>query len=130
MGGSGLYRQLTVTVEALFAELGYDGCRQLREALRLRMAEHRQSIADERRAAGLSRPRSARKATRDGDTAQLMGPGFVSETGIQRSKAVEKWAPHLVQEMLAGNLTTWAAYQQAIWIRDQAALAAAGVKTA
>jgi hypothetical protein len=81
-------------------------------------------VADERRAAGLSRPRSARKPTLSGKTAQAMGPGFASETGITRSRAVQKWAPHLVPEVLAGKLTTWAAYQQALRIRDQAVLSA------
>jgi hypothetical protein len=124
MTASGSDRQLTVKAEHLFAELGYDGCRELREALRMRMAAHRRMVSEERRAVGLVRPRSARKPTTAGKASQALGKGFASETGIQRSKAVQRWAPHLLPEVLAGNLTTWAAYSEAIRLRDQAAVRA------
>jgi len=114
-------RRLTVELAAqLFADLGYDGCRELREAIRLRMAEHRQMVAAEREAAGLARPRSRRGATSAAQAAHLTGG--CSEAGVTRSKAIKRWAPHLVPAIMAGEISTWAAYQQAIRLRDQAAM--------
>lgn len=113
-------RQLTVELAAqLFADLGYDGCRELREAIRLRMAEHRQMVAAEREAAGLARPRSRRRATPQAAAAAIMQ---ISESSMERCKAVERWAPHLLPAVAAGEVSTWAAYQQAVRLRDQAAL--------
>ena len=112
--------QLTVTAEALFAELGYDGCRDLREALRVRMAEHRQAVADERRAAGLSRPRSDRQPTKSELSAAVAGG--TSEATVRRMAVVKRWAPHLVPDVLDGTVSVWAAYRQALAIRDSAAV--------
>lgn len=113
--------QLTVELAAeLFAELGYDGCRNLREQIRLRMAAHRQMVAAEREASGMTRPRSKRRATTAARVAQLTGG--CSESSVQRSDAIEKWAPHLLPAVMAGDLSVWAAYQQAIRLRDLAAL--------
>ena len=113
--------QLTVELaEELFAQLGYDGCRDLREQIRLRMAAHRQMVAAERETAGMARPRSQRRATTAARAAQLTDGG--SESSVQRAGAIEKYAPHLLPAVMAGDLSLWAAYQQAIRLRDLAAL--------
>ena len=113
-------RQSELAAE-LWAQLGYEGCRDLREALRHCMADHRAAIADERRAAGLTRPRSARKPTTAARAAEIAGG---SEASTSRAKVVEQWTPHLVAEVMAGNLSVWAAYKQAIKVRDSAAIQA------
>ena len=109
----------------LWARLGYDGCRELREALRLRMAEHRATVAEARREAGLSRPRATRKPTTKQQAAAAMGAGFASESTMQRVAAIERHAPHLLPQVAAGELKVWAAYRKAIRTRDAAAITAA-----
>lgn len=119
--------RLAALAADLWADLGYDGCRELREVLRARMAEHRAAIAEARREAGLSRPRSTRKPTRSQQTAATMaamGLGF-SETSVQRIAAVRRYAPELEARVGAGSLSVWAAYREAVRIRDAAALEAA-----
>ena len=103
----------------LWAGLGYEGCRQLREALRIRMAEHRAVAAAARRDAGLSRPRSTRKPSLAQQAAVLSGG---SETGVGRAKAGERYAPHLVPSVMGGTMNLWPAYREAMRIRDAAAM--------
>ena len=113
--------QSTVELAAeLFAQLGYDGCRDLREQMRLRMAAHRQMVAAEREANGMTRPRSQRRLTKSAQAAQLIGG--CSESSLDRSKAIEKWAPHLLPAVAAGDVSLWAAYKQATQLRDQASI--------
>jgi hypothetical protein len=109
----------------LWRDLGYDGCRKLREALRLRLAEHRQVVAEQRLADGSARPRSQRKPTTSRRTAEVASAavGDVSETAIDRLHAVRKYAPHLYAQVSAGTLKVWPAYQEAIRARDAAAVA-------
>ena len=108
-------------------ELGYDGCRELIELLRERMAQQRAQVAQQRAANGLSRPRSARKPTTAAKVARALGPGFASESSMARMKVIRSHAPELVPEVAAGRMSTWAAYQQATRARDAAALSAAAV---
>ncbi len=108
----------------LWAQLGYEGCRDLREALRHCMADHRAAIAEERRAAGLTRPRATRNPTLSAQCSAIAGS---SETSANRVKAVERWAPHLIPDLIAGQISAWAAYQEAVKARDSAALRALAI---
>jgi hypothetical protein len=119
-------RQSDLAAE-LWAQLGYEGCRDLREALRHCMADHRAAIAEERRAAGLTRPRATRKPTIAARAAEAAGG---SEASVNRARAVEQWVPHLVPEVMAGTLTVWAAYQEAVKARDSATLRALAMAAA
>lgn len=119
-------RQSDLAAE-LWAQLGYEGCRDLREALRHCMADHRAAIAEERRAAGLTRPRATRNPTISAQCAAIAGS---SETSANRAAAVNQWAPHLVPEVMAGTLTVWAAYQEAVKARDAAAVRALAMAAA
>lgn len=112
----------------LWAQLGYEGCRELREALRVRMAEHRAAVTAARSEAGLSRPRAARKPTRNAETAALTSQlaGETSETMIYRLKVVERFRPDLLPPITAGTLKIWPAYRQALQERDRLAVLAAG----
>ncbi|MEB3165860.1 MAG: hypothetical protein VKO65_04245 [Cyanobacteriota bacterium] len=113
----------------LWRELGYDGCRELREALRLQMAQHREEVRQQRRAAGLARPRSRRQPTSAARAAARASAmvGRVSETYLQRTQVVQRYAPHLIEEVTAERMSMWAAYRQAIGIRDAAAVTAVTV---
>ena len=119
-------RQSDLAAE-LWAQLGYEGCRDLREALRHCMADHRAAIAEERRAAGLTRPRATRKPTRTAQVAEVAGS---SEASVNRARVVQQWMPHLLDEVTAGRLTVWAANQEAIKARDAATLRALAMATA
>lgn len=119
-------RQSDLAAE-LWAQLGYEGCRDLREALRHCMADHRAAIAEERRAAGLTRPRATRKPTIAARAAEVAGG---SEASVNRARAVKQWVPHLVPEVMAGTLTVWAAYQEAVKARDAATLRALAMAAA
>ena len=119
-------RQSDLAAE-LWAQLGYEGCRDLREALRHCMADHRAAIAEERRAAGLTRPRATRKPTRTAQVAEVAGS---SEASVNRARVVQQWMPHLLDEVMAGRLSVWAAYQEAIKARDAATLRALAMATA
>jgi hypothetical protein len=113
-------RQSDLAAE-LWAQLGYEGCHDLREALRHCMAAHRAAIAEERRAAGLTRPRATRKPTKAAQAAEGAGS---SEASTNRCSLVDQWTPHLLPEVAAGKLSVWAAYKQAVKSRDAATLRA------
>jgi len=89
---------------------GYDGCQAIRAALTSRMAEHRATVAEERRSSGLSRPRSSRRMTRSAKAALAIG---CSESILDRMRVVELWAPDLIPLVRAGQLRAWAAYKEA-----------------
>ena len=112
----------------LWAQLGYEGCKELREALRVRMAEHRAAVASARSEAGVSRPRSARKPTKDAEAAAFASRmvGGVSETMTYRMKVVQRFRPDLLPAITAGTVKLWPAYQQALKERDRLAVLAAG----
>jgi len=89
---------------------GYDGCQAIKAALTSRMAEHRATVAEERRSSGLSRPRSSRKMTRSAKAALLSDS---SESSVNRLGVVLRLAPDLLPLVETRQLSVWAAYKEA-----------------